>query len=132
MLQYAQPEGRRRPWAAEFDALRIHRPNLLLEGPIPVRKQLLAQLLPHMPGAVVGLTTGGVLDLPLSATSIILHDIDALSANDQARLHAWMTSSDLMPQVVSTSEHSLYALVQRGRFAEDLYYRLNVVFFDLR
>jgi transcriptional regulator of acetoin/glycerol metabolism len=132
MLQYAQPEGTRRPWAAEFDALRIYRPNLLIEGPLPGRKELLRQLLPYMPAAVVGVTNGGVLDLPVSATSIILHDIDALSANDQARLHAWMTSNDLIPQVVSTSEHSLYELVQRGRFAEDLYYRLNVMFFDLK
>jgi transcriptional regulator of acetoin/glycerol metabolism len=73
-----------------------------------------------------------VLDLPLSTNRIVLHDVDILSVSDQARLHCWMARGDVTPQVVSTSQHSLYALVKCGRFAEDLYYRLNVLFLDVR
>jgi hypothetical protein len=128
MLQYAKTEVRRWLSAADSAALRVYRPNLLIEGPLLGRGQLLAQLHPHIPTAVARHTAGGALALTIATTRILVHDVDTLSAIDQANLRAWMTSGvDVRRQVVSTSEHSLYALVKSKRFCDDLYYRLNVM-----
>jgi len=42
-------------------------------------------------------------------------------------LLAWLGGPEPRTQIVSTTEHSLFAVVARGPFNETLYYRLNIV-----
>lgn len=127
MLECPQTDVQQWPAASEFTALRLFRPNLLIEAPLLARDKLLGQLQPHIPSVVARMSTTGVLELPSPRTGIIVHDVDNLSTLDQARLYAWMSKGDVRHQVVSTSAQSVYALVQSGHFCEGLYYRLNVV-----
>jgi Sigma-54 interaction domain len=68
------------------------------------------------------------LELPGSKPSaLILENIAALSAEEQARLLAWLGCHRTHTRVVSTTDRPLFAFVTRGDFDERLYYRLNVV-----
>jgi hypothetical protein len=68
------------------------------------------------------------LELPGSKPSaLILENIAALSAEEQARLLAWLACHRTHTRVVSTTDRPLFAFVTRGDFDERLYYRLNVV-----
>jgi hypothetical protein len=127
MLTYPETDARDWPYAWEFAALRVCRPNVLIEAPLLARERLLHQLQPHIPSVVAKVSGRGLLTLPPPTKGIIVHDVDNLSTLDQARLYAWMSEGDVLHQVVSTSAQSVYALVKSGLFCEDLYYRLNVV-----
>jgi DNA-binding NtrC family response regulator len=59
--------------------------------------------------------------------TLILHTVDGLSASDQTTLLGWLADARRRTRIVSTTVHSLFALVERGLFDAHLYYRLNEV-----
>jgi len=72
---------------------------------------------------------GETLVLPpvTSSGTLILHEVGALTEDDQLRLLAWLEQIDGRTRVVSTTAESLFARVEAGLFIEALYYRLNTV-----
>jgi hypothetical protein len=65
------------------------------------------------------------------AGTMILHDVDALTLEDQYRLLDWLEQTVGQTQVVSTTAAPLLPCVAAGAFIETLYYRLNMVCVDV-
>jgi transcriptional regulator of aromatic amino acid metabolism len=72
----------------------------------------------------------GTLDLPEQKKgSLLLADVAMMSIGQQMRLYDWLTGCDDL-QIVSISSVPLRPLVDKGRFLEGLFYRLNVIYLD--
>ena len=61
----------------------------------------------------------------------MLHDVGALTTDDQLRLLDWLERAEGRTQVVSTSSAPLLPRVHAGSFIDTLYYRLNTVCVDV-
>jgi sigma54-dependent transcription regulator len=112
----------------EWATLCAQHHNVLLEGSAAATDAALLLLHPHLRPPVTWCQPGAPVQLPnRDAGAIVLRDVGALSASDQARLLAWTRLSRSRTQIVSTTEGPLFALVVRGLFNETLYYRLNIM-----
>ena len=101
---------------------------MLLEGPEPSTDATLHLLTPHLSETVEWKRPGAPLELPASDVgALILQDVSGLGAEEQTQLLMWLAAASRRTQIVSTTAHSLFALVARGLFNEALYYYLNVV-----
>ena len=63
---------------------------------------------------------------------MVLYGVDTLTTDEQASLNQWLAARTGRTRVISTSSVSLLPLVQSGAFSDDLYYRLNTIWVDLR
>jgi hypothetical protein len=76
-------------------------------------------------------------DLPLTlppsdeVSTLILHDVSALSLGEQQVLSDWLSRKTRGSQVVATSSVALFPLVQSGAFQTMLYYRLNLIYVEV-
>ena len=117
---------------AEWLAVSRGHCNILLEGPHTSTEAALRLLLPHLRGIVHWKARGAALQLPpADAGTLILQDVSGLQASEQRALHEWLSGTGQDTQIVSTTAHPLFLLVQRGLFDERLYYRLNVLLVPL-
>jgi hypothetical protein len=109
------------------------RVNLLLTGTEPLIRHALARLMPTLRGPIQTWAPRAPLQLPSPTQSgtLILRNVDALSAVDQYRLRKWLEVATGRTQVISTTTSLLLDLVQAGLFSEALYYQLNVACVDL-
>jgi hypothetical protein len=118
--------------ALEWRAVCEGRYNLLLEGPEASTNAALLLLKPHLIGIVHWKQWTAPLELPpRTVRTLILENVDSLSATDQTSLLTWMAAADTPIQIVSTTTQSLFPFVVRGLFDERLYYRLNTVFLHI-
>jgi hypothetical protein len=102
---------------AELGVLHAHPHNVLLEGPAAATEAALLLLQPHLRDPPVGHPLHSPFGHPEGTTgSLILRDVAALAASDQARLLVWLQGAGLGVQVVSTTEQPLFALVAQGLF----------------
>ena len=116
------------PFQTEWTILRAHHHNVLLEGPPAWTDAVLRQLHPHLRKPIRWHQAPEPLHLPTGETgALVLKEVGALTADDQKRLLGWMVDTGSCPQIVSTTECPLFALVVNGRFDDMLYYRLNVL-----
>jgi hypothetical protein len=116
------------PYSTEWASLCAHRHNALIEGPAAATRAVLRLLQPHVRGPIVWKRPHAPFELPGGeARALILEGVAALTTQEQARLLACLDSLESRTQVVSTTEHPLFALVAGGLFDAALYYRLNVV-----
>ena len=116
----------------DWSVLLQRRPNILVVGPgaaadafiravtpqlrLPVRSFVCAALPPHLP----------------ADGTLVLRDVDTLDRDQQQRLINWLDAApDGHPQVISFTTAPLYLLVQASMFLDQLYYRLNVVHFEV-
>ena len=78
-------------------------------------------------------TVGAALRLPPEhgARTLILHDVDALSPEQQQQVLGWLQQDRGAVQVVATSARPLFPLVESGCFDASLYYALNVIHLSL-
>jgi hypothetical protein len=78
---------------------------------------------------VASWNAGATLPLPLDGgvRTLILHDVDALSPDEQRRLLHWLAADAAAVQVVATTGRALWPLVESGSFNASLYYALNLV-----
>ena len=116
-------------YQTELGLLRTPPANVLIEGPARATDDVLLALRQHLrePPLVSDLAQAP-LHLPDgAATPVILKNVEALTAEDQARLLVWLQREGFGAQVVSTTERPLFALVAQGLFDAGLYYRLNVL-----
>jgi Sigma-54 interaction domain len=109
-------------------ALIAARHHILLEGAEASTEAVLLALAPHLGGTVLRRPPGTVFAPPTGEVgAVILHSVDGLSASDQTTLLGWLADARRRTRIVSTTVHSLFALVGRGLFDAHLYYRLNEV-----
>lgn len=129
------PDHWRLARAAHVDLLLMGMPrvNLLLIAPDGVVRFVLESLLLDLQEPIARWRAGERLVLPSTEGSgtLVLHDTNALTADDQLRLLSWLERAEGRTQVVSTSSIPLLPLVHAGRFIDTLYYRLNTVCVDV-
>jgi hypothetical protein len=117
------------PSAADWHRVTAARHNILLEGRAASIESLLGLLTPFLPEPV-SWRRGSPLALPVGECgALVLENVVALDAHDQARLRKWLDDPTRRTQVVSTATYPLYPLVDIRVFDATLYYRLNVVRF---
>jgi hypothetical protein len=115
-------------YQTELGILRAPPANVLIEGPSTATDEMLLVLQLHLREPLVINLAHAPLHLPDGAARpMILRNVAVLTADDQARLLAWLQREGLGAQIVSTTEPPLFALVAQGLFDAALYYRLNVL-----
>jgi len=120
------------PYPTEWARLCARRHNMLIEGPPDATRAVLRLLEPDIREPIVWKRPHAPFELPgVEARALILENVAALTAGDQAQLLAHLDGLGSLTQIVSTAEQPLFALVTRGLFDAALYYRLNVVLLRL-
>ena len=105
-----------------------HRPHALLVGPPEATASILESLLADFLQPVWFLDCATAMDLPDEAATVVLKGLEALDVRAQHALMARLDRAGARQQIISLSERSPFALVQRGQFLEPLYRRLSVVY----
>ena len=108
------------------------RANMLVIGPGAAADAFIGAVTPHLRSPVRSLVCGALPPHLPSDGTLILRGVDALDVHQQQRLDRWLDEpQNGRPQVISITEAPLYLLVQAGMFLDRLYYRLNVVHFEV-
>jgi hypothetical protein len=117
----------------EWRVAREGNANLLLAGPDLVVEAIIDALQPHFRQPVEVWSPASRLILPQvgGTGTLILRDVGAMPRDDQRKLCDWLEATAGTTRVVSTSQQPLLRLLEAGAFAETLYYRLNVLCFQL-
>ncbi len=103
------------------------RPNLLIACDRPWIAAAIGQLRVLCAHPFTAVQLPGVLNLPQApGGTLVLHDVAALSVEQQIDLFDWIGARRDV-QVVSITEGPLRSLVEDGRFLEGLFLRLNTV-----
>jgi hypothetical protein len=104
------------------------RPNGLLIGSSERTLAILRRLEEVLPGAVVHWPRDGEpWKAPLPPSTVVLHQVTALSADDQQALLAWLSDDGVRVQVIALDSRPVHPFVEQGAFLEALYYRINWV-----
>jgi len=107
------------------------RPNVLLIGDAISANGALEQMRPHLLTPLVSWLPRESPAVPATPfRTLVVQDVDELTAVQQADLLAHLDEAGADVQLVSLSGGPLFPAVVNGTFLEDLYYRLNVVVFD--
>jgi hypothetical protein len=111
----------------DLQLARRQRTNVLLVG-VPPATRVVAEML-GIEEEVVTWRPGEPLDLPAPAIAgtVVLHEVERLTAAAQSTVLRWLDQTCGRTRVVSTTLEPLWPRVQTGMFSETLYYRLNVV-----
>lgn len=117
----------------DLEVAGMPRTNLLLAGNAGAIRIVLEMLWLELREPILKWRPGQRLDLPSPgrAATLILHDIDGLTSDEQHRVLRWLDETSGQIRVVSTTAVSLWPQVQTGAFSEVLYYRLNTVYVDV-
>ena len=108
--------------------------NLLIMGTDDAVAAFVTSLWPYFLAPRVVRRRGEQLQLLSTsgpASTILVHDVHTLTRREQDALNRWMNAGN-GTRVVSTSTQSLMPALETGAFNDELYYRLNVLTFDLR
>ncbi len=113
--------------------LEIPRVNLLLVGVEYDMWQPLQDRLLNLGEPLLTWYPGKRLGFPAATETgtLILHDVDRLSSDDQERLLDWLEPAGRGMRVISTTSAPLYPHVEAGAFTDTLYYRLNTVTLEI-
>jgi len=118
--------------AAERRILARHHANALLVGAVPSTEAVLLALEPLLLDPLALWHPGEPLRLPERGGTLVLRNVGRLPPADQNALADWFNRDPYQTQVISTSPSPIFPLVERGRFCEPLYYRLNTVYLELK
>jgi len=120
---------------ADWDLARVTKANLLLVGSEQTVSNLVFAMWSIFDGPIV--VRGPQDRLRLSPIAdpvgtLVLYGVDTLSVEEQFALNQWLAGRSSRTRVISTSSISLLPLVQSCAFSDELYYRLNTIWVDLR
>src|SRR5688572_10757587 len=117
----------------EWRVARIARANLLLVGSDRLAQEIVDALRPDFSEPIEVWHADSRLVLPpIEGTgTLILQDVGAMPHDDQRRLCDWLEITAGRTRVVSTTRQPLLPLLEAGTFMETLYYRLNVLCFQM-
>jgi Sigma-54 interaction domain len=109
------------------------RTNLLLIGSTGATRIVMEMLWLELREPIVTWRPGQPLDLPAAgcASTLVLHDINELTQEQQLLLRQWMDQTGSRVRVVSTTRSSLWPQLKSRAFDDALYYRLNTVCVDI-
>jgi transcriptional regulator of acetoin/glycerol metabolism len=100
-------------------------------GPSSHIERALAEIRPALRAPLVSWSPTETDRLPETACqTLIVRDVDCLTARQQASLAALASHSAGDLQIVSTARQHVFPLVCEGRFLDALYYQLNVVLLE--
>jgi hypothetical protein len=106
---------------------RLH-PNILIIGGGGETERALESIYPTLRPPVALWTPLETAHLPAPAfRTLIVRDVDGLTAAQQASLAGLVRRSAGEVQIVSIARVPFFPLVTQGLFLDELYYRLNVV-----
>ena len=119
--------------ADEWRVARIARVNVLLVGSDGLAEKIVDALRPDFRQPIEMWCPASHLVLPpIEGTgTLILQDVGAMPRADQGRLCDWLEVTAGKTRVVSTTRQPLLPLLEAGVFAQTLYYRLNVLCFQV-
>jgi hypothetical protein len=119
--------------AEDWRVARIARVNVLLVGADGLAAKIVDALRPDFCQPIEVWRPASRLVLPpiVGTGTLILQDVGAMPRDDQRRLCDWLRVTAGRTRVVSTTRQPLFPLVEAGTFAETLYYRLNVLCFQV-
>ena len=119
-------------WPDDWCLIHEFRANTLIVGPEDLTRTALGELRPLLaePVITVSAMAPGPIAPPEGGT-FILSDVWCLSLPDQHRLLAALDGRSAAMHVISTTTSPILAQVLRHAFLETLYYRLNVLYFEL-
>jgi hypothetical protein len=110
---------------------------LLREGTVPLhvlvvgREQTVGRIVEvlswYCPQPLCDWSAGGDASALPDRGTLLLQDVSALTPTEQQALFEWLLGRGEGVTIVARSEESPYARVKAGLFAEDLFYRLNVI-----
>ena len=124
-------DSNRRPVAELHAALHLFHPNILISGSGVESERALRQIRPTLLAPVDSWSPTELPHLPASGfRSLIVREIECLTARQQASLAALLSQPTVDVQIVSIARLPLFPLVCQGLFLEDLYYQLNVVLLE--
>ena len=113
----------------ELQILGMNRTNLLLVGTAGAIRIVLGMLWLDLHEPILRWQPGQQLELPPAgrAATLVLHDVNELTDDDQHNVLRWLDETAGRIRVVSTSVVPLWPRVESGAFNDVLYYRLNTV-----
>jgi hypothetical protein len=118
--------------ADDWSVLRTSRANVLITGPRDATHAFILAVTPYLQVPVRDGSAGTTIPSPPAAGTLILRDVDALGREQQQQLLRWLDDpKNGQSQVVSLTATPLYAHVRTGTFLNQLYYRLNVLYFEV-
>ena len=109
----------------------LPRVNLLLIGVEPEMWQPLQDQLSDLAEPIVTWSHGQPFPSATETATLILHEVDRLSSDDQRQLLEWLEPSGRCVRVISTTSAPLYPRVEADKFIDMLYYRLNTVTLEI-
>ena len=117
----------------EWRVGRVARVNILLVGSDGLAEKIVDALRADFCEPIEVWHPASRLVLPRTGVTgtLILHDVDAMPCRDQRRLCDWLEIMAGRTPVVSTTRQPLFPLLEAGTFAETLYYRLNILCFEV-
>jgi hypothetical protein len=102
--------------------------NVLVHCPDVPASTAIAEIATLLGGPLWTCPVPGVMTLPEhEGETLVFCDISALTLGQQIELYDWLDRFGATSQVISLTSVPLWPLVERGRFLECLFYRLNVV-----
>ena len=126
------PGFRTHPHLDDWSVVLQTRPNMLIIGPGAAVDAFIGAVTPHLLGPVRSLVCPDLpSNLPGDGT-LILRSVDSLDPNQQQRLARLLDEPrGSHTQLICITTTPLYLMVQAGMFLDRLYYRLNVVHFEV-
>ena len=110
----------------EWHSVSSRQHNAILQGPEHATERLLLLLQPYIRTPAIWTRAPLPLDPPTyECGALVLRNVRALDRREQAALSRWLDAE--RRQVISTTTHPLFPLVEAGLFDQELYYRLNIV-----
>lgn len=127
---YSAAEWRRLPVRTrqQWSIVRAARVNALIIGPAPTLDMVTMAIDRSFCRPISRCSVPGPLGwADVRGGTLILNDVAKLTRAQQEKLFEWSSNG---VQILSLTPDDLFALVERGDFRADLYYRLNVVRID--
>lgn len=117
----------------EWRAVRTSQANVLFVGPDSLTEPIVNALAVNFRQPIERWRPGVRFFLRHSSCTgtLILENVGAMARSDQQRLCEWLDLTGGRTRVCSTSPQPLLPLLDAGRFAATLYYRLNVLCFPV-
>ena len=117
----------------EWRVVRTARANVLFMGQGVAAKKVVEALRSQLSDPIQVWRPGAHLILPPveQAGTLILQELGAMRHDDQRHLHDWLQVSSGHTHVISTARQPVHPLLEAGTFSDTLYYRLNVLCFQV-
>jgi hypothetical protein len=120
------------PSVDDWRALIRRRPNLLISGPLEATDAFVLALTPSLRLPICRVACETLQSLPKAGGTLLLDDVGKLDGEQQQAFHLWLDEEwKTATQVISITPTALYPRVQAGTFLDALYYRLNVMYFEV-